>query len=195
MGADTFAEPHREKYRPAEQHGPAPIGGKHARHPSVPYLKRVLSWGQHTNKLILGGGAIATAIGRVSCWSGLLCPSTPARTPPISFLSARSQRNPSAITYIAPRRSTSSPLDGCSSALLHPAQLSPRQAPPVPVRRLRTSYAHRTCNKSKLFWRHAPRSTASQHRCGYVPTTSQVCWTEANRLWHQARGAPLTHSR
>jgi hypothetical protein len=65
VGADTFTEEHREKNRPGEQHEPSPIRGKHARHPSEPRLKRVLSWGQHTNKLILASGAIATAVGAV----------------------------------------------------------------------------------------------------------------------------------
>lgn len=99
MGADTFTEPHWENYRPAERRGPAPIGGKHARHPSVPYLKRVLSWGQHTNKIILGGGAIATAITAGIVLVGPLMPK-PSGQNTADFISVRPLATESLSDYL-----------------------------------------------------------------------------------------------
>lgn len=59
---DENIVPRQGKEGPEQQHRPGPNIAKHARHPSESPPKRVLSWGQRTNKVILGAGALATAI-------------------------------------------------------------------------------------------------------------------------------------
>ena len=62
MGVEENTVSRQGEERPEQQHRPGSNRGQHARHPSGSPSKRVLSWGQHTNKGILGAGALAMAV-------------------------------------------------------------------------------------------------------------------------------------